>query len=82
MREFGRKHAMGRPDLRHVLFLCYGNICRSAFAETYWNSRVNNGSPAQSAGFYIVGNRRTPTSIHGPSRAVLAEIWRITARGS
>ncbi|HZF20095.1 MAG TPA: ATP-grasp domain-containing protein [Burkholderiales bacterium] len=61
VREFNRKHARGGPDLRQVLFLCYGNICRSPFAEAYWNSRIRNGSPARSAGFHVFGNRRTPT---------------------
>jgi protein-tyrosine-phosphatase/predicted ATP-grasp superfamily ATP-dependent carboligase len=61
IREFSRKHEKAAPDLRQVLFLCYGNICRSAFAEAYWNVQARNGSPAQSAGFHLSGNRRSPT---------------------
>src|SRR5262249_16905325 len=31
-RQFVGRAETGTPDLRDVLFLCYGNICRSAFA--------------------------------------------------
>lgn len=62
--------------LRRILFICYGNICRSPFAELYWNARraeveqANDpstpcsGTPvATSAGTYPVAGRRSPDGI-------------------
>jgi protein-tyrosine-phosphatase/predicted ATP-grasp superfamily ATP-dependent carboligase len=47
-----------------VLFLCYGNIARSAFAERYWNARRERepaGAPvARSAGLHARSGRPTP----------------------
>ena len=44
---------------------CYGNICRSPFAEHLWNVRMGerslNGNRAVSAGFHPQGGRTTPT---------------------
>lgn len=52
---------------RHILFLCYGNICRSPFAELYWNRLLaEHGrlvSVATSAGFHPVTQRTTPARI-------------------
>jgi protein-tyrosine-phosphatase/predicted ATP-grasp superfamily ATP-dependent carboligase len=63
LKEFQRRHLVAAPDLREVLFLCYGNICRSAFAGAYWNQSRGGRPAAQSAGFYPDGNRRTPLRI-------------------
>lgn len=63
VREFERRHLTALPDLREVLFLCYGNICRSAFAGAYWNQNGGAVPRAQSAGFYPQANRRTPYRI-------------------
>jgi protein-tyrosine-phosphatase/predicted ATP-grasp superfamily ATP-dependent carboligase len=43
---------------KKVMFVCYGNICRSPFAEHLWNTL--NGSMAISAGFHPQGGRTTP----------------------
>jgi protein-tyrosine-phosphatase/predicted ATP-grasp superfamily ATP-dependent carboligase len=52
-----------RPTKR-ILFVCYGNICRSPFAAEAWNSNVPNlapdGSTAFSAGFVRTTGRKTP----------------------
>jgi protein-tyrosine-phosphatase/predicted ATP-grasp superfamily ATP-dependent carboligase len=66
-----REHAARRTRPRYfahpvmrVMFLCYGNICRSAFAAQYWNARVRGLSPAAplalSAGFHPQSGRSTP----------------------
>jgi protein-tyrosine-phosphatase/predicted ATP-grasp superfamily ATP-dependent carboligase len=50
--------------LSRILFLCYGNICRSAFAAEYWNTRLQpqiSAAPvAISAGFHPVSGRQSP----------------------
>ncbi len=62
LQELERRRRTGAPDLRRVLFLCYGNICRSAFAGVYWNQ--NGALPSsRSAGFHEQRNRRTPPRI-------------------
>lgn len=47
-----------------VLFVCYGNICRSPFAEHLWNAWMQdhspNGNRAISAGFHPKDGRTTP----------------------
>ena len=62
LREFADKRAQDVPDLRRVLFVCYGNICRSAFAGAYWNQSGSLPS-ARSVGFHVQANRRTPPRI-------------------
>ncbi len=53
--------------LHRILFLCYGNICRSPFAEYYWNTKIREhslpGPLAISAGFYPRTGRKTPPEI-------------------
>jgi protein-tyrosine phosphatase len=53
-----------RSSPRNVLFLCYGNICRSPFAEHLWNAKIRQRLPeapiARSAGFHPLSNRRPP----------------------
>jgi protein-tyrosine-phosphatase len=64
LREFERRDLTVVPDLRAVLFLCYGNICRSAFAGAYWNLSGRAGlTHAESAGFYPKPDRRAPRRI-------------------
>jgi protein-tyrosine-phosphatase/predicted ATP-grasp superfamily ATP-dependent carboligase len=63
LQEFERRSQTAAPDLRAVLFLCYGNICRSAFACAYWNQSGVSLLPAESAGFYTQRDRRTPGRI-------------------
>lgn len=53
-----------RNNVKNLLFLCYGNICRSPFAEVYWNKLVENlgcETPGvTSAGFVEETGRNTP----------------------
>ncbi|HEY3266056.1 MAG TPA: hypothetical protein VGM37_03960 [Armatimonadota bacterium] len=55
------------PPPRRLLFLCYGNICRSPFAELYWNARAQEAArpmpEAISAGFIPEPHRSTPARI-------------------
>jgi protein-tyrosine phosphatase len=49
------------PEPR-VCFLCYGNICRSPFAERYYRNRVDpTERSVTSAGFYAEEGRSSPT---------------------
>jgi protein-tyrosine-phosphatase len=51
-------------SLKKILFVCEGNICRSPFAEHYWNGRIKElslaGPKAISAGFNKRTGRKTP----------------------
>jgi protein-tyrosine-phosphatase len=53
--------ALGRREkpIRNVLFLCYGNICRSPFAAALARARLP-GLHFESAGFHRTTGRRTP----------------------
>lgn len=55
------------PPPRRILFVCYGNICRSPFAEHFWNHVIREKWPdlpeAISAGFIPKVGRRTPELI-------------------
>lgn len=50
----------GAPVEHEVLFLCYGNICRSPFAAEYARSRVPSRVRVRSAGFHPHEGRSTP----------------------
>jgi len=54
----------GLRDADRILFLCYGNICRSPFAAAYWNDRLSRlgveGPVAISAGYHPEAGRTTP----------------------
>lgn len=54
-----------------VLFVCYGNICRSAFADLYRKQLTNNTSNTDSAGYYHTPGREMDTRISMLSRGVL-----------
>lgn len=43
-----------------VLFVCYGNICRSPFAEAYLRTILPSGIRVSSCGFYPVADRACP----------------------
>jgi protein-tyrosine-phosphatase/predicted ATP-grasp superfamily ATP-dependent carboligase len=62
LRGLARRSQTAAPDLSNVLFVCYGNICRSAFAGAYWNQNASLPA-ARSVGFHVQGNRRTPPRI-------------------
>jgi protein-tyrosine-phosphatase/predicted ATP-grasp superfamily ATP-dependent carboligase len=65
------RRVLSRP-VRRVLFLCYGNICRSPFAAACFNRRVagRGGLRADSAGFYEPSGRPTPPPHRGIVRAL------------
>ena len=67
------------PQLRSVLFVCYGNICRSAFAEVYARSTLA-GIAVESAGFHSVERRPSPQHlVHAAGRlGVDMRDWRST----
>lgn len=53
--------ASGRPP-RRLLFLCYGNICRSPVAAAL-AQRAMPGAKVASAGFFAIEGRRSPDNI-------------------
>ena len=61
--RFSQERYFLRPPSR-IAFVCYGNICRSAFAEHYWDKRLRelalSGPEAISGGIHPQPNRRTP----------------------
>lgn len=62
----------GAISARHnLLFLCYGNICRSPYAEYRWQqlARAHPCLPvSKSAGFHDRTERRTPSRFQGAAR--------------
>jgi protein-tyrosine-phosphatase len=61
--RFAKQRTQAEPDLSRVLFVCYGNICRSAFADAYWNQRGGELPRAHSAGFHPKVGRSTPAHV-------------------
>lgn len=51
-----------RTPLRHVLFICYGNICRSPFAERLTAHRIP-GLEVESSGFHPKSGRPSPRQL-------------------
>src|SRR4029078_9569126 len=78
--EFDQKCRTENPDPRKVLLLCYGNICRSAFAEAVWNSGRTNIASARSAGTHAGINRRTPARIRLLARRLGIELSHHTSK--
>ncbi|MCI0402560.1 MAG: hypothetical protein L0212_03450, partial [Acidobacteria bacterium] len=54
---------------RKLLFLCYGNICRSPVAEALARQALPQAEVA-SAGFFEPTGRRTPPHIHDACRSL------------
>jgi protein-tyrosine-phosphatase/predicted ATP-grasp superfamily ATP-dependent carboligase len=61
-RRVMRNVARRPTPLRSLLFLCYGNICRSPVAEQL-AKRVLTNLEIESAGFHPQGGRRSPQNI-------------------
>jgi protein-tyrosine-phosphatase/biotin carboxylase len=65
-------------DEATLLFLCYGNICRSPFAARYWNRRLGElglaGPRAISAGLHEKEGRQTPARYQVLARALGVEL--------
>ena len=53
-----------------VTFVCYGNICRSPFAEAYARSIVPNGVTFSSAGTFPEANRCSPKEACAAAKSV------------
>lgn len=56
---------------KHILFLCYGNICRSPYAEARWNSLRGEDVTlpvAGSTGFHDKIERKTPARFQSAAR--------------
>lgn len=47
-------------DSKNILFVCYGNICRSPFAELYARQAYNSGYTISSSGFHAETDRQSP----------------------
>jgi protein-tyrosine-phosphatase/predicted ATP-grasp superfamily ATP-dependent carboligase len=81
-RRIVRRHArrFARPDaVRRVLFVCHGNICRSAFAERFAEGRLN-GCAVESAGVRATANSRSPERLVRVARTMGVDLedWRAT----
>jgi protein-tyrosine-phosphatase len=59
---FPKEHAENLPaaikNSTAILFVCYGNICRSPFAEAYLRTMAAPGIRVTSCGYYPVADRR------------------------
>lgn len=70
--------ALRGDEAATLLFLCYGNICRSPFAARYWNRRLGelglSGPRAISAGLHEKEGRETPARYQVLARAFSVEL--------
>lgn len=63
------RQSPGSPT--RLLFVCYGNICRSPYAERRWNAwQAETGTlpPAESSGFHDHVDRPTPARFQAAAR--------------
>ncbi len=58
----------GKPP-KKILFLCYGNICRSPVAEKL-GQRIMPAKTITSAGFYPEENRQSPSNVQRAAQAL------------
>jgi protein-tyrosine phosphatase len=59
--RYRRMDKPGRADVRHVIFVCKGNICRSAFAEKALLKRLNGkGLRVESCGLQAASGTIPP----------------------
>ncbi len=61
------------PDIKLVVFVCYGNICRSPFAEAYLK-KINKEIDIHSCGVYLHNNRMPPTNAVNAAKAFEVDI--------
>jgi protein-tyrosine-phosphatase len=60
-RRLQRRALQSLRSARRTLFLCYGNICRSPFAEHVWASLAKGRQHVSSAGHFPVAGREAPS---------------------
>ena len=68
----------GKPP-KSVLFLCYGNICRSPVAEKL-AQRLMPAAHITSAGFYPRENRPTPRNVQEAARSIGIDVTAWSSR--
>lgn len=51
------------PDKLRILFVCYGNICRSPMAVGIANKKMGGSVVAESAGICPVGDKASPEAV-------------------
>ncbi len=89
-RRATRGQVSGLPQVRRIVFMCHGNICRSPFAAVLFSREISrrgmDGIVVESAGF-VAGGRSSPSTAiavaaqHGidlrrhVSRVVTARQW-------
>ena len=68
-----------RNNVENLLFLCFGNICRSPFAEIYWNKVVVSigckTPEVTSAGFVEETGRNTPNRFIEMLKVFGENVW-------
>lgn len=64
-----RQISSGERLIRRVMFVCYGNICRSPFAEVYANEYIREWH-ATSAALHGAAGRESPEHLVRTARAV------------
>lgn len=55
-----KRATLALTNARNVLFVCYGNICRSPFAEALMRKDGANAREYRSAGFHPIDSRPSP----------------------
>lgn len=70
----------GERTITNVLFVCYGNICRSPFAATVARSRWNSTTSVASAGFHQVAGRPPPQHVVDAAHSLGVDLlgWKST----
>jgi protein-tyrosine-phosphatase/predicted ATP-grasp superfamily ATP-dependent carboligase len=69
MRAFDKVRAA-----KKITFVCYGNICRSPFAEAYARLIASKGIAFSSAGTFNRANRRSPSAAQAVAKQIGVEL--------
>ena len=77
LRRVVQRVRSGKMPIGRILFVCYGNICRSPFAEKYASERIS-GVELASAGFHRTVGRPSPEHVILAARelGVVLDSWR------
>jgi protein-tyrosine-phosphatase len=75
-----REFRSGKRTIKNVLFVCYGNICRSPFAATVARSRWQSRTLVASVGFHQTGGRPSPQHVVDAAYALGVDLhgWKST----